>query len=112
MEQYTVHPTTSIFTDINSDLAQITSKGRWTEAQKTEIIKGLKSGVNVFVYANPKYSGWQMEVIREGLEQGLDVSIYADPSLSDDDMMELREDLLRRGASGRYGGIKRAKDTT
>lgn len=35
-----------------------------------EILKGIKNGVNVSVYAEPKFSPPQMQEIRLGLEAG------------------------------------------
>ena len=61
--------------------------------QKLQIQRGLESGVDVGIYANPVYTGQQMWQIRLGLESGLDVSVYADPSYDYEQMEEIREDL-------------------
>lgn len=60
------------------------------EEQRREIEAGQKAGVDVSVYADPKYDFPQMEVIRIGLEQGLDVSIYADFKFSGSQMNQIR----------------------
>ena len=43
----------------------------------TEIIFGIKSDVDVLVYAKTEFNEYQMREIRLGLEDNLDVSIYA-----------------------------------
>lgn len=58
--------------------------------QKEEIRKGRRSGVDVSVYADPKFDGWQMREIRKGLESGVDVGIYADPKVYGWRMLEIR----------------------
>ena len=104
MKQFKVHPVTSIFADVNADLEQITSKGRWSNAQKVELRKGLEQGVDVSEYANPrmnakkmrcirlyllsgktldlnaliKMADYQLDEIDKGLESGVDVSDYVD----------------------------------
>ena len=45
--------------------------------QQKEILEGLKSNVDVSMYANPEFNADQMSEIRLGLKKGLDVSIYA-----------------------------------
>ena len=62
-------------------------------AQMGEIRKGLESGVDVSVYADPEYNWWQMNQIREGLESGVDVSWYSDPKYDGEQMFQIREGL-------------------
>ena len=119
MKQFKVHPVTSIFADVNADLEQITSKGRWSNAQKVELRKGLEQGVDVSEYANPrmnakkmrcirlyllsgktldlnaliKMADYQLDEIDKGLESGVDVSAYADPKYAAWQMGELRKGL-------------------
>ncbi|MDU2095110.1 MAG: hypothetical protein E7E73_00195 [Negativicoccus succinicivorans] len=62
----------------------------FNEYQRQEIEAGQKSGVDVSLYADPKYDFPQMEAIRIGLEQGLDVSVYADPNFSGSQMVQIR----------------------
>jgi hypothetical protein len=52
---------------------------KFNEYQRRVIEAGQKSGVDVSIYADPKYDAGQMQQIRIGLEGNLDVSIYADP---------------------------------
>lgn len=44
--------------------------------QKEEIDKGLQSGIDVEIYANPEYNWSLMQQIRLGLESKVDVSLY------------------------------------
>ena len=51
------------------------------ELQSQEILLGLESGVDVSLYADPRYTFRQMEQIRIRLEKGVDPSellIYKD----------------------------------
>ena len=45
-------------------------------SQLDEIADGLKKGLDVSIYANPKFSAQEMCQIKEGLEHGIDVSWY------------------------------------
>ena len=67
--------------------------GVFNEYQMKQIRKGLESGVDVSVYADPKYNDFQMEQIRLGLENDVDVSVYADPKYDEFQMGEIREGL-------------------
>lgn len=60
----------------------MTSLEKFNEDQKKQIEEGFKSGLDVKIYADPKYDCLQMSEIRWGLEQGVDVSIYADPEFT------------------------------
>ena len=57
---------------------------------------GLKSGVDVSIYADPKYDWTQMRVIYAGLRDGLDVSSYADPDMDPWDMTKIRKALMQQ----------------
>ncbi len=61
--------------------------------QMQEIRQGLKQGVDVSIYANPKFDDDQMRQIRKGLEKELDVSIYANPEFNWEQMEQIRLDL-------------------
>lgn len=63
------------------------------EYQINQIRKGLKQGLDVSVYADPRYSKWQMDQIRRGLEEGLDVSTYANPKYDSEKMEKIRKGL-------------------
>lgn len=67
-------------------------KFRWN--QMAEIRRGLESGVDVSVYADPKFHWAQMYQIRKGLESGVDVSVYADPKFDDRQMERAQEGLM------------------
>ena len=64
---------------------------RFTAAQMQEIRRGLMSKVDVSVYANSDFSDDQMEEIRRGLESGIDVSKYSFPYLASPVMRQKRE---------------------
>ena len=58
--------------------------------QKHEILNGIRSNVDIFIYAKSEYNSSQMEEIRLGLEMKLDVFIYAKPELDFFQMREIR----------------------
>ena len=45
--------------------------------QKEEIEEGKSKGLNVALFADPKFLPAQMQEIRLGLENGIDARIYA-----------------------------------
>ena len=48
-------------------------------SQKQEIENGLEDNLDIFKYADLKFSGLQMQQLRMGLEDNLDISFYANP---------------------------------
>ena len=68
----------------------IYAKKEITDLEMLEIRKGLENNVDVFVYAKPEFNWLQMKEIRLGLEDNLDVSIYAKPDYKWDQMIEIR----------------------
>ena len=58
--------------------------------QFNEIIQGVKSGVDVLMYADTKYNWQQMFQIRVGLEYGLSASMYANEKYDWEQMQEIR----------------------
>ena len=60
------------------------------DLQSNEILLGLTAGLDVSVYADPRYSSQQMEQIRLGLEAGIDVSAMLDSNLSWEEMKRIR----------------------
>lgn len=64
-----------------------------TWEQQEEIRLGQENGLDVGVYANPKFTADQMNEIRKGLENGVDVSFYANPDLNALQMNEIRHGL-------------------
>lgn len=67
---------------------------KFNDDQLYAIRKGLKSGIDVSQYADPRFDYAQMEEIREGLEDGFDVSWYADPKFDSDQMNAIRIGLI------------------
>lgn len=61
-----------------------------TITQFNEIIQGVKSGVDVLMYADTKYNWQQMFQIRVGLEYGLNAAMYADEKYNWEQMQEIR----------------------
>lgn len=63
-------------------------------AQLAEIVKGLKKGLDVSIYAKGEYNWFQMREMRYGLEDKVDVTIYANPMFTYRQMAEIRKGLL------------------
>lgn len=59
---------------------ELMSKYNFDLFQSDEIELGIKSGVDVTIYAKPNYDWSQMEQIRLGLENNVDVSTYSNQS--------------------------------
>ena len=99
----------------NATLMQLVDWG-FSHYQMDEIIKGLQSGVDVSIYADPKCSIIQMslirhrledvskksqydfypaqkEIIRKGEEAGVDVTIFADRKYNDAQMRVIENGL-------------------
>ena len=66
---------------------------QFDEFQQEEILEGLKSNVDVSIYANLEFDWRKMEQIRLGLEDNLDVSDYLDSDLDWEEMREIRLSL-------------------
>ena len=63
-----------IVASIQEDFEHYTSKGRWSNSQLDTLMKGLKAGVDVSIFADPKkYNAGWMDVLESGLEQGKDL---------------------------------------
>ncbi|MCQ4866175.1 LPD25 domain-containing protein [Pseudoflavonifractor phocaeensis] len=58
----------------------------FTPRQWKFIELGLSEGLNVFAYADPRFSAEQMEKILNGLEKYVDTGIYADPVYTPEQM--------------------------
>ena len=74
--------------------------------QMSEIRWGLEQGVDVSIYADPEFTAAQMGVIRLGLENGVDVSIYADPRYNSSQMDEIRQGLDENVDVSWYADLK------
>lgn len=66
---------------------------QFNESQQQYIEFGIRDGLNVAHYANPKFMHWQMLQIYRGLKDGVDVTVYANPELNSGVMKGLREGL-------------------
>lgn len=66
---------------------------QFNEYQRHEISLGQEKGLDIDLYADPRYEHDQMEQIRMGLEKGVDTSQYADRRFSAKQMGVLREAL-------------------
>lgn len=64
--------------------------------QLNEICWGVKSQVNVSIYAKPEFNWEQMKQIREGLESSIDISLYAKPEFNWKQMREIRLGLEQK----------------
>lgn len=64
--------------------------------QLYEINEGLKSGVDVSIYAKLDFDCDEMNEIRESLEQGLDVSDYINPELDNGNGLTMNESELTK----------------
>lgn len=65
----------------------------FTKDQRQEIEKGIVEGLDVSVYADPRYLAIQMLQIRTGLEEQLPVERYASPDYDWFQMDEIRKGL-------------------
>lgn len=72
-----------IFDSIEDKNKYLTFIGKsFEQLQLYQIYLGIKSKVNVDIYAKPEYPVGQMSLIRESLEKGEDVSHLLDPNKS------------------------------
>ena len=70
-----------IFDSIEDKNKYLTFIGKsFEELQLYQIYLGIKSKVNVDIYAKPEYDKHQMGLIRESLEKGEDVTDLLDPN--------------------------------
>ena len=69
---------------------------KFDEYQRKQIELGLKSNIDVDIYATPEFDAYQMYEIRKGLESGIDVSKYAYPEFDDIKMHRIRKQLESR----------------
>lgn len=65
----------------------------YVSIQMRQIRLGLEEGLPVDLYASTDYDWFQMEEIRKGLLNGVSVGIYSDPSISFDRMRQIRKGL-------------------
>jgi hypothetical protein len=85
-----------IYKGVRSGLdVSIYAKPEFTGPQMIRIYGGLRDGVDVSWYAHPDFSEKQMNVIREGLTAGIDVSSYADSTISAMHMLLAKNQLVK-----------------
>ena len=63
---------------------------QFNPSQQQQIRFGIKSNVDVLIYAKKEFDYQQMEQIRLGLEENVDVSIYAKAYFNRAQMNEIR----------------------
>ena len=69
---------------------------QFNKKQQEEIIMGIKTNVDISIYAKTVFDANQMNQIRYGLEDNLKISIYAKPEYSWLEMKHLRLRLLEK----------------
>ena len=69
---------------------------RFNEDQKAVLQQGISKGLDVSIYADPKFDSWQMEQVLAGLTNELDVAIYAYPKFDSKQMEQIREGLEQK----------------
>lgn len=65
------------------------------KAKKKEIGLGIEKGLDVNLYAKPKFTYWQMFEIRNVLENNIDVTLYLNPNIKWEEMQRIRLELER-----------------
>ena len=73
----------------------IYAKKEITDLEMLEIRKGLENNVDVFVYAKPEFNWLQMKEIRLGLKDNLNVLSYANLKYNWELMEDIRKLLLK-----------------
>lgn len=61
----------------------------WEPAQLYEITEGVKSGIDISIYAKPYYNEYKMGLIRLAIEQNLNYKALLDPNLDEFVLREL-----------------------
>lgn len=79
---------------------------QFDEYQKEQIEEGLRKGLDVSVYADPKFDSDQMFILMQGLEQGIDVIPYANPEFSFEQMCIIHNGLIDKQDVSLYADLK------
>ncbi|WP_342269379.1 hypothetical protein [Spiroplasma endosymbiont of Aspidapion aeneum] len=79
--------------EISLKFQKYVETGEFNGDQLSEIMEGLKEGVEIIVFADPIYSAGQMHEIRLGLQNGISTLIYSDKKYNEGQMRELRLSL-------------------
>ena len=83
-----------IYNNLNiENLTKTDWLNQFDKYQQKEIMLGIKSNVDVSIYAKIDFTWQQMEEIRLGLKQGLDVSVYVKPEITAKEMKTIRKEL-------------------
>ena len=77
----------------NKEYLEKLTNDDFNDWQSEEILKGIRQGVDVSLYAKPEFGGHEMKKIREGLGKGLDVSVYAKPEFDSLEMGVISDGL-------------------
>ncbi|MEX1817773.1 hypothetical protein VZ236_00085 [Metamycoplasma hominis] len=85
------------------------AKPKYGVGQMLEIAFGLVDDLDVSIYADKKYDMKQMEQIRQGLVNKLDVSVYADSIYDWRQMKQMKESLLEERESKLLTSLKKFK---
>ena len=72
---------------------KVYAKKDFLSIQMRQIRLGLLAGLPVEKYASADYDWLQMEEIRKGLSEGINVDVYAYPEISYDKMQQIRKGL-------------------
>ena len=92
--KYTLYQKQEIDEGIKAGLdVSVYANPRFIAIQMREIRLGLMHQVPVECYASPEYDWFQMEEIRKGLERNIDVRKYASPEIPFDRMRQIRKGL-------------------
>ncbi|WP_203290604.1 hypothetical protein [Metamycoplasma hominis] len=83
------------------------AKPKYGVGQMLEIAFGLVDDLDVSIYASTKYDMKQMEQIRQGLVNKLDVSVYADSIYDWRQMKQMKESLLEERESKLLMSLKK-----
>lgn len=83
------------------------AKPKYGVGQMLEIAFGLVDDLDVSIYADKKYDMKQMEQIRQGLVNKLDVSVYADSIYDWRQMKQMKESLLEERESKLLMSLKK-----
>lgn len=65
----------------------------WEPAQLYELSEGIKSGIDISVYAKPEYNEFKMGYIRLAMERGLDFKRLLNPDFDEFDIRNAYKEI-------------------
>lgn len=65
----------------------------WEPAQLYELSQGIKSGIDISVYAKPEYNEFKMGYIRLAMERGLDFNKLLNPNFDEFDIRNAYKEI-------------------